>query len=81
MLELFTFMGHKMIIKEKIVNLETGEETIIDRELTVEEIATIEANQAKYEAEKAAAEAREAARKAVLEKLGLSAEDIEALLN
>lgn len=68
---------------EKIVNAETGEETI--RPYTAEEIAEVEALQAEREAEQALRDAeqatKDAARQAVLDKLGLSAEEVAALLN
>lgn len=68
---------------EKIVNAETGEETI--RPYTAEEIAEVEALQAERKAEQALRNAeqatKDAARQAVLDKLGLSAEEVAALLN
>lgn len=64
--------------REKIVNIKTGEETI--REYTPKEIAEVEATQAAIAAKVAEQEAKEAARQAVLNKLGLNADDIKALL-
>ena len=65
--------------KEIIHNLETGE--ITERPFTPEEIAQIEAEQAKA-AEIQAALAQQAAEKAaVLAKLGLTAEEAAALLS
>jgi hypothetical protein len=61
----------------KVHDLETNAE--IEREMTAEEVAAYHKIQADIEAVKADAEAKEAARIAVLEKLGLSAEDIAAL--
>ena len=66
------------IYKEKIVDLSTGETTF--RDYTPEEIAEIEAEQARIAAIAAEIEAKEAARLAVLEKLGLTAEEAAALL-
>ena len=63
--------------KEKIVDIETGEETW--RDYTAEEIAAVEAAQAEGLAKVEAAAEKEAAREAVLTKLGLTAEDISAL--
>lgn len=63
--------------KEKIVNVETSEETW--RDYTDAEIAQVEAAQAEANQKQAEALAKEAARQAVLAKLGLSAEDISAL--
>lgn len=67
---------------EKIVDVSTGEETI--RPYTTEEIAAVEAIKAQRDAEQAERDAKEAAkaaeRQAVLEKLGLTAEEMAALL-
>jgi hypothetical protein len=67
---------------EKIFDIATGEETI--RPYTAEEVAEVESNQAKLlekqanlNAEQAA---KEAAKQAVLDKLGLSADEVAALL-
>lgn len=66
-----------------IHNIETGE--VVEREMTLEEIALenqkaleIATEQAKIATEQAT---KEAARQAVLDKLGLSAEEVQALLN
>lgn len=64
--------------KEKIVNVATGEETW--RDYTNAEIAEVEAAQAEAAQRQAEAEAKEAARNAVLIKLGLTAEEAQALL-
>lgn len=64
--------------KEKIVDVATGE--ITWRDYTNDEIAAIEAAQAEAEAEAEAVAAKEAARLAVLEKLGLTADEAAALL-
>ncbi len=65
-----------------IHNVETGE--VIEREMTLDEIAEDNDKQAKAEAERVAQEAGEAtkaaARQAVLDKLGLTADDVTALL-
>ena len=61
--------------------LETGEETI--RPYTTEEITAVEAEQALMAAEQAKHDteqaAKDAARQAVLDKLGLSADEVKAL--
>jgi hypothetical protein len=71
-----------MTYLEKIINAETGEETL--REYTAEEIAQVEKSKADalLENEKFAAEqaSKDAARQAVLDKLGLSADEVAALL-
>tara|TARA_R110000822_G_scaffold58614_6_gene146571 strand:+ start:1381 stop:1608 length:228 start_codon:yes stop_codon:yes gene_type:complete len=67
----------------KIYDAETGIETIID--FTPEEVAIAEADQAAFLAEVAAIkveeEAKAATRQAVLDKLGLTAEEAAALLS
>jgi uncharacterized protein (UPF0179 family) len=69
-------------LTEKIVDISTGEETI--RPYTSEEIAIVEIERAEILAIQAAKEAEEtakiAARQAVLDKLGLTAEEVAALL-
>jgi hypothetical protein len=64
--------------KEKIVNIETGEETW--RDYTDAEIAKVEAAQEEAAQRQAEAEVKEAARQAVLTKLGLTDEEAQALL-
>lgn len=64
--------------KEKIVNVATGEETW--RDYTDAEIAELEAAQAEAAQRQAEAETKEAARQAILTKLGLTAEEAQALL-
>jgi hypothetical protein len=62
-------------MNEKIIDILTGEETI--RPFTDAEIKTIKDNLAQRQAEQAT---KDAARQAVLDKLGLSADEIAALL-
>jgi hypothetical protein len=64
--------------KEKIINLETDK--ITWRDYTPEEIAKVEAKQAEITAELEVQAAKEAARSAVLEKLGLTSDEAAALL-
>ena len=61
-----------------IHNVETGE--ITTREMTEKEIAAAERVTAEQNRRKAEAEAKEAARQAVLTKLGLTTEEAQALL-
>ena len=64
----------------RIHNAETDE--VIDREMTDTEFAQYEADQAKYELEKAEAQAKadaKAAAQAKLAVLGLTVEDLQAL--
>ena len=65
--------------KEKIVNVATGEETW--RDYTATEIAEVEAAQAESLKLSKEIEARENARKAVLEKLGLTDDEAKLLLS
>jgi hypothetical protein len=65
-----------LTIKEH--NVETGE--IIERELNAEELAQHEAYLAEQETKKAEQAAKDAAKQAVLDKLGLSADEVAALL-
>lgn len=65
---------------EKIVNIQTGEETIVENELSAEEVARIKAFDLaeKQKAEELAA--KEAARLSILNKLGLTVEEAAVLL-
>lgn len=62
----------------KIVNATTGEEVV--REMTDEEAAELKASQAAYKAEQAAKKAEEEARLEKLAALGLTVDDLKALL-
>jgi hypothetical protein len=62
----------------KIVNCETGEEIIQDA--TAEQIAQMELDAVNVSAAKAEAEAKEAARQAILDRLGLTADEAKLLL-
>jgi hypothetical protein len=62
----------------KIVDVETGEEIV--RDANAEEIAQMEIDAANAAARKAEAEAKEASRQAILDRLGLSADEAKLLL-
>ena len=62
----------------RIHNTETDE--IIDREMTDAEFAEYEAKQAAQAAAQAEAEAQATARQAILDRLGLTAEEAQLLL-
>ena len=62
----------------KIVNCETGEEIV--RDATVEEISQRELDRTNAIAEKAAAEAKAAQRQAILDRLGLTADELQTIL-
>ena len=69
------FMSTQPKYFEVIVDAATGETTI--RNYTPEEVARAKAEQAEYEAKVAA---EEAARQAVLDRLGLTADEVRLLL-
>ena len=62
----------------RIHNIETNE--IIDREMNDEEYTQWEARQEIVAAEKAEAQAKEAARQAIADRIGLTADELKLLL-
>jgi hypothetical protein len=62
----------------RIHNAETNE--VIDREMNAAEYKQYEANQAKYELQKAEAEAKATAKAELLERLGITADEAKLLL-
>jgi hypothetical protein len=62
----------------KIVNCETGEEII--RDANADEIAQIALDKAEAEARKVEAKAKETARAAILDRIGLTADEAKLLL-
>jgi hypothetical protein len=68
----------KSIPKVKIVNCQTGEEIV--RDATAEEIAQMELDAANEASRKAEAEAKTAQRHAILDRLGLTADEAKLLL-
>ena len=68
-----------MTYKEKIINLETGEETW--RDFTDEEIAELEKAQQERAKKQAEAEAKAAEKSALLVKLGITEEEAKLLLS
>lgn len=62
----------------KLVNAETGEEII--REMNAEELAQWEADKAAAQTEAEALAAKSAARQAILDRLGLTADEAALLL-
>ena len=69
-----------MKIIETEINVQTGKEITIERQLTAEEEAQIIASRAKSVEQSAEAEAKEAARQAILDRLGLTADEAKLLL-
>ena len=62
----------------KIVNCETGEEIV--RDANAEEIAQFEASKAEQLSVRAEAEAKEAERQAILDRIGLTADELKTIL-
>ena len=60
-------------------NLETGE--IIEREMNAAELKQAEKDKAAYQAERAEAEARAAQKAALLDRLGITADEAKLLLS
>jgi len=70
-----------MKITEKEFNLQTGEETITERDETAAEKKRREKEEADFIAEQAEAEAKLTAKNALLSKLGITAEEAVLLLS
>ena len=62
----------------KIVNCATGEEIV--RDATSEEISQMELNAENAAARKAEAEAKETARQTILDRIGLTADELKTIL-
>ena len=62
----------------RIHNIETDE--VIDREMNDDEFAQYEANKAAEIARKAEAEAKETAKAAILDRIGLTADELKTIL-
>ena len=62
----------------RIHDTETDE--VIDREMTAAEYKVYQANQAEAEAKKAEAEAKEIAKAAILDRIGLTADELKTIL-
>jgi hypothetical protein len=69
-----------MKITEKEFNLQTGEETITERDETAAEKKTREAIEKQIAADQAEAEAKAAAKQAIADRLGLTADELKVLL-
>jgi hypothetical protein len=69
-----------MKIIEKEFNAETGQETITERDETAAEKKIREAFEAEIAKAQAEAEAKAAARQAIAERLGLTADELQVLL-
>ena len=69
-----------MIIKEKEFNALTGEETITEREETAYELESRLKTEAEFAQRQAEAEAQAQAKAALLERLGITADEAKLLL-
>ena len=69
-----------MKITEKIIDINTGEETIVEREETAAEKKAREAIDKQSAAELIEAEAKTAAKQAIADRLGLTADELAVLL-
>jgi len=69
-----------MKLTEKIYDVTTGEETIIERDATPQEIQERANADAQIQAEEAAAQVKAEARAAIATRLGLSSEELATLL-
>ncbi len=69
-----------MKITERVFNVETSETVDIERDETAQEQAKREAFEAEQIVKQAEAEAKATARQAVLDRLGLTAEEAQLLL-
>lgn len=70
-----------MKIIEKYIDVQTGEETITERDETTQEQAEREAFEAAIAQSQAEAEAKATAKAALLEQLGITEEQARLLLN
>ena len=70
-----------MKITEKEFNVETGEESITERDETAAEIKAREKLEAQYALAAEEAQTKAAAKSALLEKLGITAEEAALLLS
>jgi hypothetical protein len=68
----------KAKLQVKIVNVETGEEIV--RDANAEEIAQMELDAANIAARKAEAEEKAAQKQAILDRIGLTADELKMIL-
>ena len=80
--ELSMYMGYLKMTKSKpqikIVDAETGEEVI--RDANADELAQMEIDTANAQAKKAEVLAKETQRQAILDRLGLTADELQTIL-
>ena len=73
-------MEHNMKITEKTFNIQTGEETITERDETAAEKKIREASEKEATARKAEAEANAIAKQVILDRIGLTADELKTIL-
>ncbi len=74
------YMEHNMKIIEKTLDITTGEEIITERDETAVEKKAREARAKEFAAAEAEAETKAVARQAILDRLGLTADEAKLLL-
>jgi hypothetical protein len=67
-------------MKKPMVRIYTGNGEFIDREMNNDEFAQYEIDQAAEKAKKAKAEAKEIAKAAILDRIGLTADELKTIL-
>ena len=67
-------------MKKPTVRIYTGDGEFIDREMNKDEFAQYEIDQANAAATKAEREAKETARAAILDRIGLTADELKTIL-
>jgi len=67
-------------MKKPMVRIYTTTEEYIDREMNDEEFAIYKRDLAKFEKQQAEAEAKETAKAAILDRIGLTADELKTIL-
>ena len=67
-------------MKKPMIRIYTGNGEFIDREMNKDEFAQYEIDQTAEQARKAAAEAKAAAKQAILDRIGLTADELKTIL-
>jgi hypothetical protein len=67
-------------MKKPIVRIYQGNGEFIDREMNDDEFAQYKIDQTNYQAELIEAEAKEAQRQAILDRIGLTADELKTIL-
>ena len=67
-------------MKKPMVRIYTGNDEFIDREMNNDEFAQYQIDQAAEQVRKAEAEAKETAKAAILDRIGLTADELKTIL-